>query len=63
MTASGYTEVHITTPYHYDGPSEYTATLDNQTFVLGSGAYGVFGYQNIEGTKKWVTLNSGYYEI
>ena len=63
MTASGYTEVHITTPYHYDGPSHYTATLDNQTFVLGSGAYGVFGYQDIEGTKKWVTLNSGYYEI
>jgi len=63
MTASGYTEVHITTPYHYDGPSGYSATLDNQTFVLGSGAYGVFGYQNIEGTKKWVTLNSGYYEI
>jgi len=63
-TKSGdYTEVHLSTPYDYNGPSKFTATIDGQNFVLGSGAYANMVWQNVEGTDQWCVTNSGYYSI
>lgn len=63
-TKSGeYKEVHLSTPYAYDGPSDFTATIDGQNFILGSGAYANMVWQNVEGTDKWCVTDSGYYNI
>jgi len=58
-----YKEVHLSTPYDYNGPSMYTANIDGQSFVLGSGAYANMVWQNVEGTDRWCVTNSGYYYI
>ena len=58
-----YKEVHLSTPYDYYGPSMYTANIDGQNFVLGSGAYANMVWQNVEGTDQWCVTNSGYYSI
>ena len=58
-----YKEVHLSTPYDYYGPSMYTANIDGQNFVLGSGAYANMVWQNVEGTDRWCVTNSGYYSI
>lgn len=58
-----YKEVHLSTPYDYYGPSMYTAIIDGQNFVLGSGAYANMVWQNVEGTDRWCVTNSGYYSI
>ena len=63
-TKSGdYKEVHLSTPYDYNGPSMFTANIDGQNFVLGSGAYANMVWQNVEGTDQWCVTNSGYYSI
>lgn len=63
-TKSGdYKEVHLSTPYDYNGPSMFTANIDGQNFVLGSGAYANMVWQNVEGTDRWCVTNSGYYSI
>lgn len=58
-----YKEVHLSTPYDYYGPSMYTANIDGQNFVLGSGAYANMVWQNVEGTDQWCVTNSGYYSF
>ena len=58
-----YKEVHLSTPYDYYGPSMYTANIDGQNFVLGSGAYANMVWQNVEGTDRWCVTNSGYYSF
>lgn len=58
-----YKEVHLSTPYDYYGPSMYTANIDGQNFVLGSGAYANMVWQNVEGTDRWCVTNSGYYSL
>lgn len=60
--SADYLEVHLTTPYDYYGPSNYTATLDNRQFVLDSASYYDFVWQNVEGTQKWCLKYSGYYD-
>ena len=63
-TKSGdYKEVHLSTPYDYYGPSEFTANIDGQNFVMSSGAYAEMVWQNVEGTNKWCITRSGYYNI
>lgn len=63
-TKSGdYKEVHLSTPYDYNGPSMFTASIDGQNFVLSSGAYANMVWQNVEGTDKWCLTDSGYYDI
>lgn len=61
--SADYSEVHLSTPYNYYGPSTFTATIDGQNFVMGSGAYANMVWQNVEGTDKWCVTNSGYYNI
>ena len=61
--SADFKEVHLSTPYDYYGPSMYTANIDGQNFVLGSGAYANMVWQNVEGTDKWCVTNSGYYSI
>ena len=63
LTADGYVEVHLTTPYNYYGQSEYTATLDGQTFTLASGTYANLCWQDVEGSMKWCLMYSGNYSI
>lgn len=63
LTSNGYVESHLTTPYNYYGPSQYTATLDGQNFYLSSGIYCDLCWQDVEGTSKWCVKNSGYYSI
>ena len=58
-----YKEVHLSTPYDYNGPSMFTANIDGQNFVLGSGAYANMVWQNVEGTDQWCVTNSGYYSF
>lgn len=63
-TKSGdYKEVHLSTPYDYNGPSMFTATIDGQNFVLSSGAYVNMVWQNVEGTDRWCVTNSGNYSL
>lgn len=63
-TKSGeYKEVHLSTPYDYNGPSMFTATIDGQNFVLSSGAYANMVWQNVEGTDRWCVTNSGNYSL
>ena len=61
--SADYLEVHLTTPYDYHGPETFTATIDNQTFYLGSGAYCKLIYQWVETRNKWCVADSGYYNI
>lgn len=61
LSGLGYTEVHLTTPYRYDGADPYTAVIDNKTLNLYSGAYCDLVLQDVEGTLKWCVTKSGYY--
>lgn len=63
LSGLGYTEVHLTTPYRYDGPDPYTAVIDNKTLTLYSGAYCDLVLQDVEGTTKWCIKDSGYYSF
>lgn len=63
LSSQGYTEVHLTTPYRYDGADPYTAVIDNKTLNLYSGAYCDLVLQDVEGTIKWCIKNSGYYSF
>ena len=61
--SADYLEIHLTTPYDYNGPETYTATIDNQVFRLYSGAYCKLIYQWVESHNKWCVADSGYYDI
>lgn len=61
--STDYKEVHLSTPYDYDGPANYTAVIDGQNFVMGSGTYTNMVWQNVEGTEKWCITDSGNYRI
>lgn len=63
LSGLGYTEVHLTTPYRYDGADPYTAVIDNKTLNLYSGAYCDLVLQDVEGTIEWCIKDSGYYSI
>lgn len=63
LSGLGYTEVHLTTPYRYDGADPYTAVIDNKTLNLYSGAYCDLVLQDVEGVTKWCVKDSGYYIV
>ena len=56
-------QLRITTPYTYTGPSYYTAQIDGQELVMGSGAYYDFNRAVTENGIKWVVCCSGYYNL
>ena len=54
----------VTTPYNYDGPSFYTATIDNRTYTIGSGCYVDFTKAYDEDNKLgWHEAGSGYWSL
>lgn len=56
--------LRITTPYNYDGPSFYTATIGNRSYTLGSGCYVDFtkAYDE-ENELGWHEAGSGYWSL
>lgn len=54
----------VTTPYNYDGPSFYTATIGNRSYTLGSGCYVDFtkAYDE-ENELGWHEAGSGYWSL
>lgn len=64
VTPNGLRNLLITTPYAYNGPSNYSAKLDGKQFIIGSGAYANFAKaQKEDGTISWVVAGSGYWEF
>lgn len=54
----------VTTPYNYDGPSLYTATIDNRTYTIGSGCYVDFTKAyNEENVLGWHEAGSGHWSL
>lgn len=54
----------VTTPYNYDGPSLYTATIDNRTYTIGSGCYVDFTKAyNEEDVLGWHEAGSGHWDL
>jgi hypothetical protein len=60
---SGLNEVHITTPYDYNGSSAYYVSFADEGFNIASGCKVDFIKQNVEGTNRWCVANSSTYEI
>lgn len=56
-------QLRITTPYTYTGPEYYTAQIDGQQQIMGSGAYYDFNRTVTENGIKWVICCSGYYHL
>ena len=56
--------LRITTPYNYDGPEYYTATINNRQYVLGSGCYADFtkAYDDLN-ELGWHEAGSGYWTL
>lgn len=55
-------ELHVTTPYRYDGAESYSAKIDDdKTWAIPSGAWYDFVKQDFEGTKEWCFKDSGHY--
>lgn len=56
--------LRITTPYNYDGPEYYTATINNRQYVLGSGCYADFtkAYDDVN-ELGWHEAGSGYWTL
>jgi hypothetical protein len=54
----------VTTPYNYDGPSLYTATIGNRSYMLESGCYVDFtkAYDE-ENELGWHEAGSGYWSL
>ena len=54
----------ITTPYNYYGPSLYTATINNRSYMLGSGCYVDFTKAYGEDDElEWHEAGSGYWSL
>lgn len=57
-------QINVTTPYTYSGPSTYSVTLGTKTFSnLDSGCYYDFMRAEVEGTETWVKGATGYYSL
>lgn len=56
--------LRITTPYNYDGPAYYTATIDNRQYTLESGCYVDFtkAYDDVN-ELGWREAGSGYWSL
>lgn len=56
--------LRITTPYNYDGPEYYTATINNQPYTLESGCYVDFvkAYDDLN-ELGWHKAGSGYWSL
>lgn len=54
----------VTTPYNYDGPSLYTATIGNRQYTLESGCYVDFtkAYDDVN-ELGWREAGSGYWSL
>lgn len=54
----------VTTPYNYYGPSLYTATIDNRSYMLESGCYVDFTKAYDEDNELgWHEAGSGYWSL
>lgn len=54
----------VTTPYNYDGPSLYTATINNRSYMLESGCYVDFTKAYDEDNELgWHEAGSGYWSL
>ena len=64
VTPNGLRNLLVTTPYAYNGPSNYSAKIDGDQFIMGSGTYANFAKaQKENGTISWVIAGSGYWEF
>ena len=56
--------LRITTPYNYDGPQYYTATINNRQYVMESGCYVDFtkAYDDVN-ELNWREAGSGYWSL
>lgn len=55
-------ELHVTTPYRYDGAESYSAKInDDMTWAIPSGAWYDFVKQDFDGTQEWCFKDSGHY--
>ena len=56
--------LRITTPYNYDGPQYYTATIDNRQYIMESGCYVDFtkAYDDLN-ELGWHKAGSGYWSL
>jgi len=56
--------LRITTPHNYDGPSLYTATIDNRQYIMESGCYVDFtkAYDDVN-ELNWREAGSGYWSL
>lgn len=55
-------ELHVTTPYRYDGAESYSAKInDDRVWAIPSGAWYDFVKQDFEGTQEWCFKDSGHY--
>lgn len=56
--------LRITTPYNYDGPQYYTATINNRQYVMESGCYVDFtkAYDDLN-ELGWHEAGSGYWSL
>jgi hypothetical protein len=54
----------VTTPYNYDGPQYYTATINNHQYVMESGCYVDFtkAYNDLN-ELDWHEAGSGYWSL
>lgn len=60
--ASACIELHVTTPYRYDGPSTYSARInDEYTYIMPSGCWYDFVRQDFDGNMQWCFKDSGNY--
>lgn len=61
LTSPECNELHITTPYNYNGAEIYSARLDdNSLWGITSGAWYDLAKQDWEGTQSWCFKSSGY---
>jgi hypothetical protein len=61
LTSPDCNELHITTPYNYDGAETYSARLDDNTvWAITSGSWYDFTKQDWGGTQSWCFKTSGH---
>lgn len=54
-------ELHVTTPYRYDGAESYSAKInDDRVWAIPSGCWYDFVKQDWEGTQEWCFKDSGH---
>lgn len=55
-------ELHVTTPYRYDGAESYSAKInDDRVWAIPSGCWYDFLKQDFDGTVQWCFKDSGHY--